>query len=190
MPAPQVAAALDSGPADAQALMASTLPRISRVTNGWSMNTDTMGVYGNDYLKRAIVSRIGLGANQPEDAVYPILLADSQGQPVDGDNDYVLHVEADELPPVDAFWSLTMYDARGFQPPTPSTGSPSATATASRPDPMGLDLYVQRTSPGAHKAPNWLPAPAGPLGMTLRLYTPRREALDGYWNPPAIRRIG
>jgi hypothetical protein len=87
----------------------------ARVANGWSMNTDTMGVYGNYYLKRAIVTQLGLGANLPEDAIYPINLADETGKPLDGGSDYVLHFEKGATPLVNAFWSVTLYDAQGYQ---------------------------------------------------------------------------
>ena len=83
--------ALKSVPEDAQQLMKWKLPTLARVVNGWSMNTDTMGVYGNYYLKRAIVAYFGLGANLPEDAIYPLNLADETGQPLDGVNKYTLH---------------------------------------------------------------------------------------------------
>jgi hypothetical protein len=83
---PQIAKALESAPADAQALMQWNVPTLARVANGWSMNTDTMGVYGNYYLKRAIVSQVGLGANLPEDALYPLNLFDKSGKPLDGAN--------------------------------------------------------------------------------------------------------
>src|ERR1700731_4175299 len=87
----------------------------ARVANGWSMNTDTMGVSGNYYLKRAIVSQLGLGANLPEDAIYPLNLADEDGKPLDGANKYTIHLDKGTAPPVNAFWSITLYDAEGFQ---------------------------------------------------------------------------
>ena len=89
-------------------------PTLARVVNGWSMNTDTMGVYGNYYLKRAIVAQMGLGANQPEDAVYPLNLGDESGKPLVGTGNYVLHFKREDTPPVDAFWSITLYDPDGF----------------------------------------------------------------------------
>jgi hypothetical protein len=173
-------------------LMQDKAPTIGRVTNGWQMNTETMGVYGNAYLKRAIVGLKGLGANQPEDAVYPLNFADGEGKPVMAQNCYVLHFERDELPPVDAFWSLTLYDAEGYQ-----VGNPLNRFALGDRDPLtfnadgALDLYIQNQSPGAEQAANWLPAPkSGELGLTLRLYAPRPEVADGRWNPPPIRRVG
>jgi hypothetical protein len=101
--------------------MQDKMPTIARVINGWQMNTDTMGVYGNYYLKRAIVAMAGLGANQVEDAIYLVNIANnnSDNKPILAENRYVLHFAKDELPPVDAFWSLTMYDAEGFQVANP-----------------------------------------------------------------------
>jgi hypothetical protein len=106
---PAIRAGLKTAPADALKLMAWKTPSMARVVNGWSMNTDTMGVYGNYYLKRAIVSQLGLGANLPEDAIYPLNLADETGQPLDGGNAYVLHFGEGSMPPVNAFWSVTLY---------------------------------------------------------------------------------
>ena len=83
------------------------------------MNTDTMGVYGNYYLKRAIVTQLGLGANLPEDAIYPLNLADDTGKPLDGASNYTIHFDKGETPPVDAFWSVTLYDPEGFQVANP-----------------------------------------------------------------------
>jgi hypothetical protein len=182
--------ALDDAPKAAQELMTQSMPRLARVTNGWGMNTDTMGVYGNFYLKRAIVARAGLGANPPEDAIYPLLVADADGAPLNGDHDYLCHFPAGQLPPADAFWSITMYDAHGFQ----AANSINRFAIGDR-DPLAyngdgsLDIYIQHASPGPDRESNWLPAPPGPLGITMRIYAPRPEALDGRWNPPPVRRL-
>jgi hypothetical protein len=191
------AAGLDPGvrdllrdvPSAAQHVMQRAFPRIANVVNGWQMNIDTMGVYGNFYLKRAIVAMVGLGANAPEDAVYPVLMADADGMPVTGDQDYLLHFGPDELPPVHAFWSLTMYDAQGFQAANPLSRFAIGDRDALRFNPDGsLDLYLQHGSPGPEREANWLPAPKGPLGITMRLYSPQASALDGTWAPPAVRR--
>ena len=82
------------------------------------MNTDTMGVYGNYYLKRAIVTQLGLGANLPEDAIYPMNLADEAGRPLDGANKYTIHFNKCG-PPVDAFWSISLDDQEGYQVANP-----------------------------------------------------------------------
>src|SRR5262245_56391046 len=107
---PAVKKALETAPEDAQKLMAWKIPTLARVANYWSMNTDTMGVYGNYYLKRAIVTQLGLGANLPEDAIYPLNLGDETGRPLDGTSKYTIHFDKTALPPVDAFWSVTLYD--------------------------------------------------------------------------------
>jgi hypothetical protein len=99
---PAIQRGLDSAPQDAQRLMAWKVPSLARVADGWSMNTDTMGVYGNYYLKRAIVTQLGLGANLPEDAIYPINLVDNTHQPLDGTYKYTIHFDKDAMPPADA----------------------------------------------------------------------------------------
>src|SRR6476619_4016738 len=100
---PAVQKGLASAPEDAQKLMAWKVPTMARIANGWSMNTDTMGVYGNYYLKRAIVTQFGLGANLPEDAIYPLNLGDADGKPLDGASNYAIHFDKSEIPPVEAF---------------------------------------------------------------------------------------
>jgi len=183
--------ALAQGAATGLKLMQEKIPTIARVTNGWQMNTDTMGVYGNFYLKRAIVALVGLGANQVDDAIYPLNISDADGQPVMAENKYALHFNKDQLPPVGAFWSLTLYDGEGFQVANPLNRFAIGDRDALKFNADGsLDLYIQNQSPGADKEANWLPAPkSGRLGLTLRLYAPKREVADGRWNPPAIRRV-
>jgi hypothetical protein len=184
------AAGLDDVPAAAQGVMQNAMPHMATITNGWQMNTDSMGVYGDFYLKRAIVAMMGLGANPVDDALYPINLTDADGVALDGGNDYVLHFEESELPPVDAFWSVTMYDDAGFQ----AANELDRFAIGDRDDLSfnddgSLDIYIQNKNPGPERESNWLPAPTGPLGVTMRLYAPRPEALDGRWAPPPIRRV-
>ncbi len=187
---PAVQAALEYAPQAAQRLMQSKVPTLARVANGWSMNTDTMGVYGNYYLKRAIVAQLGLGANLPEDAVYPLNLGDSTGKPLDGANDYVIHFEKSDLPPVDAFWSITLYDPEGFQVANALNRFAVSSWMPFKYNADGsLDLYFQNISPGADKEPNWLPAPKGSFNLTFRLYAPKMEVLTGEWNPPAVVKV-
>src|SRR5262249_34901922 len=102
---PSVRKAIDDAPAQAQKLMEWKMPTLARVVNGWSMNTDTIGVYGNYYLKRALVAQAGLGANLPEDAIYPLNLGDENGKPLDGANKYSIRFTKDQIPPVESFWS-------------------------------------------------------------------------------------
>jgi hypothetical protein len=183
--------ALVQGAAAGLKRMHDKAPTLARVTNGWQMNTDTMGVYGDFYLKRAIVALVGIGANQPEDAVYPLNVADATGKPVMAENKYVLHFNKDELPPASAFWSLTMYDEEGYQVANPINRFAIGDRDALKFNADGsLDLYIQNETPGADKAPNWLPAPkSGKLGLTLRLYAPKPQVIDGRWNPPPIEQV-
>jgi hypothetical protein len=187
---PAVQKALTSAPEDAQKLMEWKVPSLARVANGWSMNTDTMGVYGNYYLKRAIVAQLGLGANLPEDAIYPLNLADDTGKPLDGANKYTIHFDKDAAPPVNAFWSITLYDPAGFQVANALNRFAVSSWMPFQHNADGsLDLYFQNESPGADKEANWLPAPKGPFNLTMRLYGPKSEALTGKWDPPAVKLV-
>jgi hypothetical protein len=181
--------AIESAPEAGRKLMAWKVPTLAQVVNHWSMNTDTMGVYGNYYLKRAIVSQFGLGANLPEDAVYPLNLGDEAGRPLDGASKYTISFGKDAGPPVNAFWSITLYDPEGYQVPNSFNRFAVSSWMPFKPNPDGsLTLYFQNESPGADKEANWLPAPKGPFNLTMRLYAPKSEALTGVWSPPAIRR--
>ena len=187
---PAVKKALEGAPEAAQQLMQWKLPTLARVANGWSMNTDTMGVYGNYYLKRAIVTQQGLGANLPEDAIYPLNLADSEGKPLDGSNRYTLHFDRGATPPVNAFWSITLYDQDGFQVGNSLNRFAVSSWMPFKTNADGsLDLYFQNESPGKDKEANWLPAPKAPFNLTMRLYGPKSDALTGKWNPPAVTKV-
>jgi len=187
---PAIRNALTSVPEDGQRLMAWKIPTLARVANDWSMNTDTMGVYGNYYLKRAIVAQLGLGANLPEDAIYPLNLGDETGKPLDGANKYTLHFDKGDTPPANAFWSVTLYDPDGFQVANALNRFAVSSWMPFKYNADGsLDLYFQNVSPGKDKEANWLPAPKGPFNLTMRLYAPRSEALTGKWNPPPVMRV-
>jgi hypothetical protein len=187
---PAVKQALLSVPEDAQQLMAWKIPTLARVVNGWSMNADTMGVYGNYYLKRAIVAQVGLGANLPEDAIYPLNLGDATGRALDGANKYTIHFDKDVLPPVDAFWSITLYDRDGFQVANElNRFAVSSWMPFKTKEDGSLDLYLQNESPGDEKQGNWLPAPKGPFTLTMRLYAPKSVALTGKWEPPPVTKV-
>jgi hypothetical protein len=184
---PVVQRALETAPQDAQKLMAWKMATLARVVNGWSMNTDTMGVYGNYYLKRAIVSQLGLGANLPEDAIYPLNLGDESGKPLDGASKYTITFANGAAPPVNAFWSITLYDQDGFQVGNALNRFAVSSWMPFKHNADGsLDLYFQNESPGKDKEANWLPAPKGAFNLTMRLYAPKSDALTGKWNPPPI----
>ena len=189
---PAIRRALEQGAADGFKTMQAAGPAMGRSVNGWQINTQTMGVYGTNYLQRAVIAMGGLGANLPEDAVYPLLLSDSDGKPIDGGNRYLLHFDKKDLPPVDAFWSLTVYDQNGHH-----IANPIHRYAIGDRDDLGynqdgsLDLHIQPENPGTEKERNWLPSsPKGSLGMTMRLYSPRPEVIDGRWAPPAVKRVG
>jgi hypothetical protein len=120
---PTVAKALETAPAAGQKLMEWKVASLARVANGWSMNTDTMGVYGNYYLKRAIVAQVGLGANLPEDAIYPLNLADSSGKPLDGGHNYTIHFDKEDLPRRTPSGRSRSTTRKVFRFPTTSIGS-------------------------------------------------------------------
>ncbi len=187
---PAVRKGLEDAPETALKLMAWKTPTLARVSSNWLMNTDTMGVYGNYYLKRAIIAQQGLGANLPEDAIYPNNLGDGSGQPLDGVNKYTIHFDKDALPPVRAFWSITLYDQQGFQVPNSLSRFAVSSWMPFKYNADGsLDLYFQNESPGKELEANWLPAPKGPFNVLMRLYSPKSEALTGRWNPPPVMRV-
>jgi hypothetical protein len=187
---PTVREAFTRAVPDAQARITAAQRRFGTHVNGWLLNVDVMGNYGCEYLKRAMVELVGLGANLPEDAIYPLTFVDSTGQPFDGSRGtrYVWRMTRDQIPPVRAFWSLTLYDGEGFQ----VANELDRFAIGDRDDLVfgadgSLEILIQHERPAAGTN-NWLPAPAGPFNLTARLYWPRPEALDGTWTPPAVHR--
>jgi hypothetical protein len=182
--------ALEGAPEAGQKLMEWKVATLARVANHWSMNTDTMGVYGNYYLKRAIVTQLGLGANLPEDAVYPLNLGDEAGRPLEGANKYVLRFDKGATPPVNAFWSVTLYDPEGFQVANSlNRFAVSSWMPLTYNADGSLDLYVQNENPGKGREANWLPAPEAGFNLTMRLYSPKSEVLSGRWSPPAVTKV-
>jgi hypothetical protein len=159
--------------------------------NGFGYTTKT-GFYGTDYFMRALVTAIGLGANRPKDAIYPTSLKDAHGEAYDGANKYVMSFAKGQMPPVDGFWSLTMYDANYFFVANPiNRYSISARQSLKTNADGSTDLYVQNQSPGTDKESNWLPAPAGKFILMLRMYWPKEKdpsIIDGSWKIPAVRK--
>ncbi|MHC5201418.1 DUF1254 domain-containing protein [Myroides sp. LJL119] len=159
------------------------------VINGW-VTMENTGDYGTDYLHRAYVTRFGLGANLPEDAIYPTGFLDSKQRPFHGDYNYVIHFEKDKLPPANAFWSLTMYNSAGFF----VANELDRFALGDRSDmvynPDGsLDIYIQVEKPEPDKVKNWLPANTGSFNLTLRVYHPKKEMLNKQWQAPVFTRV-
>jgi hypothetical protein len=188
-PDPSLASALNAGVRDALAQLKGMRAQLPGLINGWSIDRD-LGRYGTNYRQRAFVALFGLGANLPEDAVYPHTVVDSGGRPLSGAHRYVLHFAPGQTPPAHAFWSLTLYNEHQY-----FATNPLGRYALGDCDPLtlnrdgSLDLRLQHGSPGKRAEPNWLPAPAGPFSLILRVYWPKRELLDGTWAPPAVRRV-
>lgn len=160
--------------------------------NGWAFTTKT-GIYGTDYLMRALITAIGLGANRPQDAVYPTSKADAEGHKYNGANKYVMRFPKGHLPPADGFWSLTMYDDKYFFVNNPLNRYSISARQHLQTNPDGsTDLYIQKDSPGKDKESNWLPAPAGDFILMLRMYWPSEtdpSIITGSWTVPAARKL-
>jgi hypothetical protein len=158
--------------------------------NGWMLLTHNIGVYGTDYVQRALITAIGLGANRPQDAIYPTSEKDADGNAYDGNKNYVMHFDKGQFPPVNGFWSLTMYDDKFFFVPNSLNRYTLSQRNKFATNPDGsVDLYLQADSPGKAKEANWLPTPKAKFIPMLRLYWPKDtppSILDGTWKPPAI----
>jgi uncharacterized protein (TIGR03000 family) len=183
---------LERAPRVAQEQIMAHFKKAGVDVNGWTFTTKT-GLYGDDYLQRALITAIGLGANRPQDAVYPTSEADGDGKPYSGANKYVMHFPKGEAPPVNAFWSVTMYNADYF-----FVANPLNKYTVSQRNDLkynedgSLTLYIQNESPGKDKEANWLPAPKDKFILMLRMYWPKEKdpsILDGSWKPPAVKKV-
>jgi hypothetical protein len=182
---PVIRQALQTAPATAQSALIAEWPKVGRTANGWVMNTDS-GVYGANYLKRGAVAMFEIGMNRPEDAIYP----DTGISPLDGHNKYFIHFAKGELPPVNEFWSVTVYDLQGFTVPNPTNRYTLGDRSNLKLNADGsLDIYLQSENPGADKETNWLPTPAQPFSLHARLYSPRRAAIDGTWAMPPVEQV-
>lgn len=161
--------------------------------NGWRVPPMVLGNYGSDYGTRAVVALIGLGANLPQDAVYPTAFVDDTGKPLSGANRYVLHFDKGAAPPAEAFWSVTMYDADSFFVVNPINRYAISSSMPLKKNADGsLDIYVQRESPGKDKEANWLPAAEKDFSVTMRIYWPTDKApsiLDASWKPSAVKLV-
>ncbi|MCC6764024.1 MAG: DUF1254 domain-containing protein [Deltaproteobacteria bacterium] len=165
------------------------LLRDNKIEDGWLYTINT-GVYGTNYRQRAFITWLGLGANRPQDAIYPTSDGPDVLAKYDGKKKYVMHFAKGALPPVNAFWSLTMYDENYF-----FVRNALHRSTLSQRDKLvankdgSIDLYIQHESPGKAKEANWLPAPAGRFVLMMRMYWPkdkRSSILDGSWKIPRV----
>jgi hypothetical protein len=164
--------------------------------SGWGFSTKT-GVYGTNYIQRALVTAVGLGANRPQDAVYPMSKGTTGhilSRSYDGSENYVLSFKKGMTPPVGGFWSLTMYNDQYFFVDNPlNRYSISERQPLKANDDGSIDLLIQNKSPGADKESNWLPAPKGKFILMMRLYWPNESdpsIIDGTWVIPAVTKVG
>jgi len=165
-----------------------------KTTNGWLYFTSGVGNFGTDYLTRGMANLLGPGWNRPQDAVYPLSQKDAEGHEYDGaTHRYVMRFEKGKLPPVDAFWSLTLYDTDFFFAPNPIDRYELSQRNRFVTNPDGsVDFYIQAESPGKGKEANWLPAPKGKFVLVLRMYGPKQTPptiVDGSWTPPPVKRV-
>ena len=190
---PEAQQALKAVPKDGAGKIMGYFKDAAKEENGWSFFTKT-GIYGTDYLDRAFITAIGLGANRPQDAVYPTSEVQADGKPYSGTNKYVMHFDKGQLPPADGFWSLTMYNAEYFFVDNPLNRYTLSARNKLKHNADGsVDLYVQSENPGKAKESNWLPAPADKFVLMLRLYWPketRPSLLDGTWTIPPVKTAG
>jgi hypothetical protein len=192
---PAVAKGLAGAPKPAQDLIMGWLKAgiaagDMKLENGWAYTTKA-GTYGTSYLQRALITAIGLGANRPQDAIYPTSTGPDIVKKYDGAKKYVMRFEKGHLPPVDGFWSLTMYDADYFFVANPLNRYTLSQRNKLKTNPDGsVDLLIQNESPGKDKESNWLPAPKGDFVLMMRLYWPREKApslIDGSWKIPEVK---
>jgi hypothetical protein len=166
-----------------------------KVVNGWSISPNTMGSagYSGDYLSRgAVQSAAGIVANDPEEAVYPLTRIDASGEVLDGANKYTMTFAPGNLPKVDAFWSLTLYDNTFnlVDNPINRYNISSQTGGYQKANDGSLTLYIQNESPGKNKESNWLPAPkSGSFFMVFRTYMPAKEIVEQTWQIPGLVKV-
>ena len=161
---------------------------------GWSA-PGRVGTYGDDLDQRALVARIGWGANVPEEAVYSVARTDGDGAALDGSVPHVVRFPADARPPVDSFWSLTAYGPDMFFAANPqgtyAIGDRSPALTEE--EDGSLEVVVSHEEPAPRSdgtARPWLPVPEGRYVLMLRLYLPQQAAVDGTWTPPPVEPVG
>lgn len=170
--------------------IAQELAKPRDLVQGWQTPPDLLGRYGTSYNIRAVVAMIGLGANWPDDAIYPQTRVDGQGQPLSGQHRYRLHFAAGQWPPVKAFWSITVYGSDDFLQKTSRHAIGSSDALTPNAD-GSLDVWIGAEAPvRASERSNWLPVLSGQnFTLTARLYWPEPSALQGTWHLPAVERL-
>lgn len=192
--APEMRTAIEGGMADAWGeLDALTKDQIDTGKVGSAQFFGTADDLKGNYLYRMAGAVLGIYGNTAAEAIYPTTALDSAGQALTGADRYTYHFASGQLPPVNAFWSLTMYELpQSLLVANPMNryliNSPMESSLIKDPD-GGITLYLQNQSPGADKEANWLPAPAGPFQVVLRLYWPKPDALSGQWQAPKPEKV-
>jgi hypothetical protein len=189
---PEMKTAIEQGMADAWADFANLKGQMEAGKVAFGDMFGTRAHLKNNYLYRMGAAVLGIYGNSKEEAIYLPYFTDADGKPLDGANRYTLRFASGQLPPVNAFWSLTMYD----MPQELLVANPLNRYVLNSPmlpqfkrdADGGLTLYIQNESPGSDKEANWLPAPKGPLAMAMRLYWPKPAALDGGWKHPPVKK--
>lgn len=187
--------ALQTGVIEGQKMIDARVATLGEVVNGWLIPSGAGG-FGTDYLFRAAMTQFGLGAHILQEAFFPVTFTDSQGKPLSGANNYTIHFAPGQTPPVNAFWSITMYNNKSLFVDNPINRYSIGKHTQGLKNNTdgSLDIYIQHATPGADKESNWLPAPATSVSNTfnlvLRMYLPSEQALNGTWTPPPVKRTG
>jgi hypothetical protein len=181
--------ALQRGIEEGEKLIDEKVRNLGTVVNGWSFNLDT-GDYGTDYLLRAAIAKTAHGANSPQEALYPAVFTDDRGEQLTGSRNYVIHFDKDKIPPVDGFWSISMYNSKDYFVDNPinryaiGDRTPGLKYNADG----SLDIYIQHDSPEKDKEFNWLPAPNDDkFSLILRLYIPQEVILKGQYQYPPVQ---
>ena len=183
--------ALQTGITEGQKMIDARVTNLGTVVNGWLV-APQFGDFGTDYLFRAGTTQGGLGANIAQEAMYPFAFTDSEGKPLSGNSSYLIHFEPGQTPPVDAFWSITMYNNKSLFVDNPINRYSIGKYTEGLKNNTdgSLDIYIQNASPGADKESNWLPSAAGVFNMVFRLYLPQPQVLNGTWQLPPVQNVG
>lgn len=193
---PEIKVAIEEGITSALAKIETEMKQLGEQKNGWML---VSGAFGNrdymqgKYLTRAAAAMFGIYGNDLEEAYYPECNSDADGEAVDGSkHNYILHFDKDQIPPVNAFWSLSMYklpEQLFIENPINRYVISSATEGLKYNQDSSLDVYIQKDSPGKDKESNWLPAHDGPFSLQGRMYWPKPEALDPLYVPPAVQKV-
>jgi len=183
--------ALEMGITEGEKLIDAKVANAGTKMNGWIVNTH-LGNYGTDYLLRAAATKIGFGANMPEESLYPLTFTDINGNPLNGSHNYIIHFKPGQTPPVKAFWSITMYNNKSYfiENPINRYNIGGLTQGLKNNTDGSIDIYLQNQNPGKDKVSNWLPSPKDSFNLILRMYVPQEQVLNGVWSYPIIERIG